>query len=229
MPKQVYFTPKLFKFLQDLKANNAKPWFEQNKERYLAEVREPFLQFIADFAPRLRAINPHFVADPRPTGGSLFRIYRDVRFAKDKTPYKTHAAAKFNHELGKDVHAPGFYLHLEPGQVFAGAGIWQPDSTTSGKIRTAIAEESTKFKRILNVKAFKEQCTVVGDQLVRPPRGFDPDHPMIDYLRYKDFLVTTSFTQKEVCSPEFMDQWVATVKTCMPYTKFLCQAIGLPV
>ncbi len=229
MPKQSYFTPKLFKFLKELKANNEKPWFEKNKERYLAEVREPFLQFIADFAPRLRAINPHFVADPRPVGGSFFRIYRDVRFSKDKAPYKTHAAAKFNHELGKDVHAPGFYLHLEPGQIFGGGGIWKPDPTATRKIRAAIAEDSAKFKRILNAKSFKKHCTIIGDQLVRAPKGFDPDDPMIEYLRYKDFLITSNFTQKQVCSAEFMDLWVNTIKTYMPYTTFLCESIGLPV
>ena len=126
--KQAHFGRTFFEFLEDLKANNNSEWFKANKERYIDEVRTPLQQFVLDFAPHLKKISPHFVADPRPVGGSIFRIYRDIRFSKDKTPYKTHAAAQFRHKGGKDVHAPGFYLHLAPGEVFAGFGIWRPDS-----------------------------------------------------------------------------------------------------
>ena len=115
--------PALFDFMRELKANNERPWFEANKARYRAEVRDPMLDFIEAFAEPLAEISPHFRADPRPNGGSLFRIYRDTRFAKDKTPYKTNVGAHFRHEAGKDAHAPGFYLHLEPGMCFAGCGV----------------------------------------------------------------------------------------------------------
>jgi len=229
MTKKKYFTPELFKFLRQLKRNNDKLWFEENKERYLEHVRDPFLEFIADFATPLHKVNRHFVSDPRPVGGSLFRIYRDIRFAKDKTPYKTTAAAQFNHEKGKNVHAPGFYLHLEPGRVFAGAGIWRPDAPTAGKIRDAIIDHPTKWKRILAAKAFKETCTLEGDRLIRPPRGYDPDHPLIEYLKYKDFLVFTSMTEKEVCSPGFIDQFAGFCRVSAPFVKFLCDAIGLEI
>ena len=115
-----HFGPELFDFLRELRENNDRDWFQANKERYEHDVKEPLLGFISDFGPRIAKISPHIRADPRPTGGSLFRIYRDVRFSKNKAPYKVHAAAQFRHKRGKDVHAPGYYLHLEPGQVFAG-------------------------------------------------------------------------------------------------------------
>src|SRR5688572_21278461 len=130
MLKSAYFTPRLFQFLRELKANNDRSWFQANKGHYESDVKQPLLEFIADFGPPLREISEHFDADPGPVGGSLFRIYRDTRFSRDKTPYKTHAAAHFRHERGKDVHAPGFYLHLEPDNVFAACGIWHPDSDT---------------------------------------------------------------------------------------------------
>ena len=130
-----HFRPHLFKFLKDLESNNNRDWFQANKARYEDQIKEPALQFISDFGPLLRKVSPHFRADPRPNGGSLFRIYRDVRFAKDKRPYKTHTGIQFRHEAGRDAHAPGFYLHLESGRVFVGAGIWHPDSTSLRKIQ----------------------------------------------------------------------------------------------
>ena len=134
-------TTALFDFLRDLRENNDREWFQANKGRYLAEVRDPMLDFIGAFAAPLAEISPHFVADPRPNGGSLFRIYRDTRFSRDKTPYKTNAGAHFRHAAGKDAHAPGFYLHLEPGMCFAGCGVWRPDGPTVTKIREAIDVE----------------------------------------------------------------------------------------
>jgi uncharacterized protein (TIGR02453 family) len=111
-----------------------------NKQRYEKQVREPLLQFIADFGLRLAEISPHYVADARRVGGSLFRINRDIRFSKEKTPYKTHAGVQFRHEVGKDAHAPGFYLHLEPDSVFVGVGMWQPIAC-SEQVRQAIVEQ----------------------------------------------------------------------------------------
>src|SRR5918992_6326144 len=107
------FTPDLFAFLRELAANNDREWFAANKTRYVADVQEPALAFIEDVGVRLPEVSGHFVADARTVGGSLFRIYRDTRFSKDKTPYKTHVGIQLRHESGKDVHAPGFYLHLE--------------------------------------------------------------------------------------------------------------------
>ena len=122
--KKAYFSTDLLRFLDELRRNNRREWFEANRIRYEQQVREPMLAFIADFAPRLKKISPRLVADPHPTRGSMFRIYRDVRFSPDKKPYKTHVAARFSHVMGRDVHAPGFYIHLEPGSsVLVGAAI----------------------------------------------------------------------------------------------------------
>lgn len=133
-------TPALFDFLRELRENNDREWFKANRARYFSDVRDPMLEFIADFAAPLAEISPHFVADPRPNGGSLFRIYRDLRFSPDKTPYKTNVGAHFRHAAGRDAHAPGFYLHLEPGMCFAGCGVWRPSGPAVRKIREAIHE-----------------------------------------------------------------------------------------
>ena len=141
-------SPALFEFLSDLKANNDRTWFAENKQRYLESVRDPMLEFISEFAIPLAKISPHFRADSRPNGGSLFRIHRDTRFSKDKSPYKTNVGAHFRHESFKDAYAPGFYLHLEPGACFAGLGIWRPDSKSLGGIRRLIAESPQEWTDI---------------------------------------------------------------------------------
>ena len=127
MPETAYFSPDLFKFLRQLKKNNKREWFAKNKERYQKVVVEPALRFIGDFTPPLSKLSSHFVADPRPSRGSLFRLYRDIRFSSDKRPFKTHIGIHFSHESGKNAHAPVFYLHLEPDNCFAAAGVWHPD------------------------------------------------------------------------------------------------------
>ena len=135
------FEPALAAFLQDLRSNNERGWFTANRERYEETVREPAHAFIRTMAPALAAISPHFRADDRKTGGSLMRVHRDTRFARDKTPYKTNVGIQFRHALGRDVHAPGFYVHLEPESAFLGAGVWRPDSGATFMIRARIDEE----------------------------------------------------------------------------------------
>ena len=181
-------TTALFDFLRDLRENNDREWFQANKGRYLAEVRDPMLDFIGAFAAPLAEISPHFVADPRPNGGSLFRIYRDTRFSRDKTPYKTNAGAHFRHAAGKDAHAPGFYLHLEPGMCFAGCGVWRPDGPTVTKIREAIDVEQDAWTRVTTARDFTETFELEGDSLKRPPRGYEADHPLVEDLKRKDFV-----------------------------------------
>ena len=117
-----------FRFFRELDANNNRPWFLEHKERYQASVVQPLLGFIEAMAGPLADISPHYRAIAKANGGSLFRIYRDTRFARDKTPYKTHAACHFRHERGRDAHAPGFYVHFENGRLFFGGGIWTPPS-----------------------------------------------------------------------------------------------------
>jgi uncharacterized protein (TIGR02453 family) len=168
------FSPVLFAFLRELRENNDREWFKANKRRYEEAVQEPAFEFITDFAPHLQQISSHFLADPRPVGGSLFRIYRDTRFGKDKTPYKTSTGIQFRHARGRDVHAPGLYLHLEPGSVFAGAGIWRPDSPTLGRIRDAIAGEPERWAEAVQETRRGERFRLEGESLKRPPAGYDP-------------------------------------------------------
>ncbi len=227
MPNEPHFAPALFDFLRALKRNNNRRWFQTNKERYERDVRVPLQRFVADFAPRLAKISRHFLADPRPVGGSIFRIHRDTRFSKDKTPYKTAAAAQFRHDAGKDVHAPGFYLHLEPGIVFGGVGMWHPDAAAQRAVRDAIVGDPAKWKRAIGGKAFTRLFEVGGDSLTRAPRGYDPDHPLIEYLKLKDFVGLSPFSEAEACSPDFLDQFARTMRAATPFMEFLTKALGL--
>ena len=221
-------TPALFAFLRELKANNERLWFEENKERYKSDVRDPVLDFIGAFAQPLSEISPHFVADPRASGGSLFRIYRDVRFSKDKTPYKTNVGAHFRHSAGKDAHAPGFYLHLEPQTCFAGCGIWRPDSRTLGKIRDAIVDRPEEWRAVTSKKDFCTTFEMMGESLKRPPRGYDPNHPLIEDLKRKDFIAITSFPEEDASRPDFIDQFAEIARKGSEFVKFLSQAVGVP-
>lgn len=223
-----HMTPELFEFFRELKRNNSKQWFQNNKERYEQQVRLPLQRFIMDFEQPLRRISPHYRADPRPVGGSLFRIYRDVRFSPDKRPYKTHGGIQFRHELGKDVHAPGFYLHLEPDDVFAAVGIWHPDSTALGRIREAITADPGKWLRVKNDPGFSEAYALGGDSLKRAPQGYDPDHPQIEDLKRKDFIASAALSEGKACAPDFPDRYARLCAKAAPFMKFLTEALGLP-
>ncbi|MGA2963471.1 MAG: TIGR02453 family protein, partial [Candidatus Korobacteraceae bacterium] len=165
MPDAAFFQPELFEFLRQLKRHNDREWFAKNKVRYEQVVRDPALRFIAEFQSPLSRISLRFVADPRPTRGSLFRIYRDTRFAADKRPFKTHVGMHFLHAGGKDVHAPLFYLHLEPRACFAAAGVWHPDNRTLTRIRVAIVQQPAQWAKVTR------KLELEGDSLTRPPRG----------------------------------------------------------
>ncbi len=216
---------ELFRFFRELAKNNDRDWFQRNKSRYGKTVKEPLLQFISDFGPHLRRINPHLVADPRPVGGSLFRIHRDVRFSSDKSPYKTHAGIRFPHEETKNVHAPGYYLHLEPGTVFAAAGIWHPDPVTLKKVRDAIVADPAGFRRALS-QTLRGKIKLEGDSLKKVPRGYDPDHPLASDLKRKDFVAYLPFSESEACSKDFMQRFAAACTTMKPILGFLSRAVG---
>jgi uncharacterized protein (TIGR02453 family) len=228
MPKKRHFDKDFFDFLKELKQNNTREWFQANKDRYRSVVQEPLLRFISDFSEPLHGISPEFVADPRPSGGSMFRIYRDVRFSKDKSPYKTHASAQFRHRVGRDAHAPAFYLHLEPGNVFVGAGSWHPGREALESIRAAIAEHPGKWQSVLEESRFSKRHKLVGDSLKRPPRGFDPEHPAIEELKRKDFISIENFSQTKACSAGFIDMVAESFEVASPLVKFLTEAVGQP-
>lgn len=217
------FTPKLFTFLRELRDHNDREWFNANKSRYERDVRDPALSFISDFAPRLEKFAPHLVADPRPVGGSMFRIYRDTRFAKDKSPYKTHIGIHFFHESAKKAASvPGFYLHLEPGESFAAAGIWRPDSGALARVREQIAAQSPEWKALK-----KSKLPIEGDTLRRPPRGFDPEHPFIDDLKRTDLVTSVRFTNDEVCNERFLPNFTAACRKMSPLVKFVSHSLDL--
>jgi uncharacterized protein (TIGR02453 family) len=222
------FTADLFGFLKDLKRHNDRAWFAKNKERYLDAVQEPALEFVRAFGPSLAKISPQFVADDRPVGGSLFRIYRDVRFSKDKSPYKTHVGISFRHRHGKDVHTPGYYLHLEPGQVFTAAGIWHPDRETLGRIRSAIVDKPQQWKKATQDRTFTATYRLSGDTLKRAPAGFDPDHPLIEDLKWKDYVASAMFDEKTVTSEDFVPRFAETCAAATAFMKFLCGALDQP-
>ena len=159
--------------------------------------------------------------------GSLFRIYRDTRFSHDKRPYKTHAGVQFRHERAKDVHAPGFYLHIEPKQAFIGVGIWHPDSDTLKLLRDAIVENPAKWKRAKSAKSFTAEFELAGDSLKRAPKGYDPDHPLIEDLRRKDFIAVTKLKDKDLVAPAFLDRFTKTCTSAKPFMRFLAEACGL--
>jgi uncharacterized protein (TIGR02453 family) len=215
------FSPELFSFLADLRENNDRDWFAANRERYETFVLEPALEFVAEFGPRLERISPHFEAIPKRSGGSLFRIHRDTRFSKDKSPYKTTAGLFFRHERAREVQAPGFYLHLAPGDCFAGAGIWHPDSTSLRRIREAIVAAPDEWT------AATRDIELIGEQLKRPPAGFDRDHPLIDDIKRKDFASLTRIEQRAATEPGFVEDYARTCESAMPLMRFLCGALGV--
>jgi len=223
--KSKYFTPEFFAFFSDLAKNNNKEWFTKNKERYETTVQEPSLRFIRDAGPLLQKISPHLVADAKPFGGSLSRIYRDMRFSPDKSPYKTEVGIHFWHAkaTGPEEMAPGYYLHMHSGETMAHSGVWHPDAPTLKRIRDRIVDEPDAWKKVI-----RSRVAVEGDSLKRPPPGYDPNHPFIQDLRRKDFVSSRSFRDHQVTSPQFLDSFVQVCESMDPLNRFLAGAIGLP-
>ncbi len=223
-----HFTRSTFEFLKDLSDNNDRAWFNDNKARYLSSVQEPALDFITAFAGPLGKISPHFVADARVVGGSLFRIQRDTRFSKDKTPYKENTGVQFRHEAAKDAHAPGYYLHIQPGECFIGVGLWRPETAVAYQIRTRIDEHQDDWRKATRRKPFTDVLEMGGESLVKPPKGFDDGHPLIEDLKRKDFIASRRLSQKEVTSNDFLDTFAGYCRSASPFMRFLCEAVGVP-
>ena len=221
------FSKATLGFLDELAANNERAWFEENKPRYEELVREPALEFIAAMAAPLAKFAPHFRAEPRKMGGSLMRVFRDTRFARDKSPYKTNIGIQLRHELGKDVHAPGFYLHIATDECFFGAGCWHPEAEALGHIRDLIAAQPKRWLAARDDKKFAAHWALAGDSLTRPPRGYAADHPAIEDLKRKDFIGLAALSFSEATGPGLVKLASERFAAAAPLMKFLCEAQGV--
>jgi uncharacterized protein (TIGR02453 family) len=225
------FQPGLFRFFSQLKRRNTKAWFEQHRAVYDLEVKAPLQALIEEMDVRLAAFAPEIVGDPR---RSAFRIHRDVRFSKDKSPYKTHAACWFYHrDAGRGVGGEaeggaGFYLHLEPGDSRIGAGIWMPPRPSLQRIREAIIEEQDAFEAIVRRPAFRRRFGTLDDDgmLKRMPRGFAEDHPAAGWLRHQSFTVGRALTDAEVLSPQLPRALARDFTALTPFIRWLNRALG---
>lgn len=221
-----HITAELFAFMSELAENNDREWFQANRSRYEETVREPLRAFIRDMEGPLESISAHIVADDRKSGGSLFRIHRDTRFSRDKSPYKTWAAVQFRHKAGKDAHAPGFYLHLAPGNVFMGGGCWHPAREVLESIRDAIAEDPDRWfesRDAVLASGFEFE----GDALKRGPRAYPPEHPAIDDLKRKDFIAVRHLSVEDALGEDFVTAYAGMCAELAPLMQFLTSAIGV--
>ncbi|HLP15949.1 MAG TPA: DUF2461 domain-containing protein [Bacteroidota bacterium] len=218
------FPEEMIPFFKKLKRNNNREWFAKHKQEYEEIVKFPMQCYIASIAPLFAEFAPEFDVDPK---RSIFRIYRDTRFSSDKTPYKTHAAAHFVLKgMPKGLVGSGYYFHIEPGEVFLGAGIYIPDGTQIKKIRAAIDAHAAEFLSIINNKKFiKRFGTLTGEKLQRVPTGFAPDHPMADYLKLKQFFVGVTLPEASITRERFLADSAGIFEEALPFVRFLNEAI----
>jgi uncharacterized protein (TIGR02453 family) len=219
---KAYYTAELFVFLKQIKRNNRRDWFLKNRDRYEELVRQPSLRLITDLGFRMRGISPWIVVNAKPNGGSLMRVYRDIRFSPDKSPYKTHVGMSFHHAgSNEDIHGPGYYLHLDARASFVAAGTWRPDRRSLAKIRDAIAWKADEWKKA------KRGLQLGGESLTRAPRGYSDDHPMIADLKRTDFIASLEFADAQVCGTRFLAEVTTACKKLAPLVGFLARAQGL--
>lgn len=213
-------------FLNHLATNNNRDWFKANQMEYEEKVRTPALKFIEAMAPHIHHLSPRLTAVAKKVGGSLMRPQRDARFSADKTPYKVNVGIQFRHFQGKDVHAPGFYLHIANDTCFIAAGIWHPDGKTLTQIRSCIDDNPNGYKQALR-QLMEAGFTMEGSRLIRPPKGFDKNHPMIDELKRKDFIAIKPISTERLCSENF-DVWCnEQFSQVNPLMAYLCFALDL--
>lgn len=227
MPEPI-ITPKLFKFLRELKRSNNREWFTENKSRYEQDVRDPAVELVRQLEKPLAKAAPMLRAIPKGHGGSVMRIYKDTRFSKDKTPYKTNVGISIRHQANKDIHAPGVYVHLEPKECFVGAGCWRPESKVLAAIRAAIDDDPRAWIRARDNNAFRKAFDLVGESLKTSPRDYPRDHPMIEDLRRIDFIAIAPLTEADVTGDKIVSLLIDRVKKAKPLMQFLCDAIDVP-
>lgn len=222
------FSKKTFVFLRELEKNNTREWFQENKSRYETEVLFPAIAFVTQMQPGIAKLSKYLLAEPKRVGGSIMRIYRDTRFSKNKTPYKTNVGIHFRHALGGDVHAPGYYLHIEPGACFVAAGMWMPPSEPLAAIRQSIMDEPKIWRKCKNNTRFAKRYSLDGDSLKTAPRGIALDHPEIEDLRRKSFAGVAKIDDAVITSESLIDEVLTAFSDAKPFMKYLCDAIGQP-
>ncbi|MEP6780912.1 MAG: DUF2461 domain-containing protein [Gemmatimonadaceae bacterium] len=225
--------PAALTFMRGLKKNNRKEWFEEHRDDYEREVKQPLLALIEDVDALLAEFAPEIIGSPKK---SMFRIYRDVRFSKDKSPYKTHAAAWFYHRDGgssvgsEAAHGgAGFYFHFSPEGSHVGGGIWMPPRPVLNRVRTLIAENPEGFEDIVLAPAFKKKFGALEEEsmLTRIPRGFDPDHAAGKWLRFQSFTAGHPITNEQLMSPKLPQIIAKSYETMTPFVRWLNSASGL--
>lgn len=212
------------KFLRQLKKNNNRKWFKQHKSEYINLVKFPMQTFISSLKPYMEKLAPEIEVNPQ---RNIFRIYRDTRFSRDKTPYKTSVAAVF-HLKGRWQNSAGFYVHIEPDNIYVGGGIYMPDNKQLKKIRQAIADRSNEFLSIVCneefVRLFKK---LEGEKLSRVPQGFSKEHLMAEWLKYKSYYAGVEW-KEEVCLKKSFLQKVSTIyEKILPLVRFLNNSLGV--
>jgi uncharacterized protein (TIGR02453 family) len=213
------FPPEGLSFLRQLKRNNNRDWFQANKETYERAVKAPMAELVFAIGEAFRRFAPEMVADPRV---SIYRIYRDTRFSKDKTPYKTHVAAVFP-VRGLPKHSgPGLYFHIAPEEVLIGGGIYMPEPELVRAVRQHIAEHPKQFLAIVEAKSFRKSFgELEGERLQSMPKGFPPDHPAAKYLRYKQFLFGEEHAPSLAATPRLLPAILGCFEKGMPLIRFL--------
>jgi uncharacterized protein (TIGR02453 family) len=210
-------------FLKQLKKNNNRPWFQAHKSEYEVFVKLPMQSLIAGLRSEFSRFAPEIEVHPK---RSIFRIYRDIRFSKNKAPYKTNVAAVF-HPKGPWQHSAGYYLNIEPGEVFLGGGIYMPPSDQVRQIRRALVERSEEFLAIVTDRSFRRRFgDVEGDQLQRVPQGYPTDHPMAKWLKYKWIYAGVTWPQEKSFSAAFVRQAANVLEAVTPLVRFLNSALG---
>lgn len=228
------FKPAALTFLRGLARNNRKEWFEANRDRYEQEIKRPLVALIEEIDVRLAGFAPEIVGNKK----SLFRIHRDVRFSKDKRPYKTHVACWFYHrDAGRAVGenaahgGAGFYFHFAPGEVFTGGGVWMPPRPALLRIREAIADAPEEFAAIVEAPTFRRRFGSLEQEhmLQRMPREYAPDHPAGDWLRYQSFTAGHALTETDLGSRKLIDLLSRDFQAMLPLVRWINAASGLPV
>ena len=228
------FRPAALTFLRALRKNNRREWFEAQRATFEREIKDPLKAFVEELDVRFAAVAPEFVGDPRT---SLFRIHRDIRFSKDKSPYKTHAAFWIFHRapgrgVGQTVDGgAGFYFHLEPGASLVAAGLWMPPRPKLQLVRDAIADDVASWEAVVTERAFVKRFGSLTDDepgilLKRLPRGYEPGHPAERWLRFKSFTASRGLSDKEALSPKVADTVMKDFAAMVPFARWLNRALG---